>query len=182
MVINVVNLARRRERREAVTKELEAQGCSYVFWQGKEGPDTKKNIHAAFKPIIEFHKKIGAEMVCVAEDDLKFTAATSWQYFLDNIPKDFDVYCSSYYSGTHDENFIVKGFRGNTLLIIHSRFFDRFLALSDKDHLDGAIARSGAKVIVSPKFCAIQTPGYSDQRRRMADDSKRLIGKEIFHG
>ena len=180
--INIISLPRRQDRREQVIKQMEAEKCQYRFFDGIELPSRIKGINLAHKSVIRWAKEQGLEYVIVAEDDLRWTGTGACKYFLDNIPLDYDLYVGSYYSGSHDENFVVKKFRGLTLYACHSRYYDKFLSLPDIMHIDGAIDISGAKIIVSPLFVATQEPGFSDQRKRYADDSNKMKGKELYKG
>jgi hypothetical protein len=181
-VINILNLPRRTDRRDAVTLQMEMEKATYVFWNGVEGKNPIHNINKAFKSVIQFYKNQPTDRCFIAEDDLRWTGTGAWKFFLDNMPDSFDIYTGSYYSGSHDENFIVKDFAGMTLVCVHKRYYDTFLSLPADRHIDRAIAASGAKIVVCTKFVAVQAPGYSDQRRREANDSHRLIGKEMFEG
>lgn len=186
MVVNIIHLENdpkwphREQRERSVIKEMKEQGCEYRFWPGVKLIQKIPAISQAHKQIVRWAKENNEPFVCIAEDDLKFTALGAWQYFLQNIPSDFDIYTASYYDGRHDENFVVKGFRGMTLYVVATKFYDTFLSLTENRHIDGAISTSGGKVVVSPKFCAIQIPGYSDQRNKIVDDSHRLKGKDFF--
>lgn len=180
MLINCINLKKRTDRKKAAIEQFEAESCEYRFWDGVEGKIPKQNIHHAFKRIIQHYKDNKIMECCVAEDDIKFCAPGAWKYFLSKIPPQYDLYVSGYYSGSHDENFIVKGFRGMTLIIVAGHFYDTFLSLTETQHIDGALAMSGAKIITCYPFAAIQTPGFSDQRKRFADDSHRLKNKELY--
>lgn len=183
MIINIINRVKRTDRREAVTEQMEQEHCSYRFWDGVEGKVPKHNIHKAHKNIIQWAKDMKMTKVCVAEDDACFCAPGAWKYFLDNEPVDADMYVASYYSGSHDEFFNVKGFRGMTLYILYAKAFDLFLSLSENLHIDGALAMSSAKIVTCYPFAAIQSPGYSDQRKRFtADDQLRLKNKILYTG
>lgn len=178
MIINIISLPKSVERREAVIKEMEREKCSYRFFDGVTGPVAKTNISRAHKSVIQYAKDSGMEMICVAEDDLQFTGSGAWKYFLENIHEDADIYVGSYYSGRHDENFVVTGFRGLTLYIIKESFYDKFLSLPEAMHIDGALAVSGAKIVVSPLFVCKQAPGYSYQRKRHTENN--IVGKQMF--
>jgi len=182
MIINIINRVKRTDRREAVTEQMEQEHCSYRFWDGVEGKVPKQNIHKAHKQIVAWAKEMKMQKVVIAEDDLKWCAPGAWNYFLDNEPPDCDMYIASYYSGSQDENFQVKGFRGMTLYILYEKAYDLFLSLSENLHIDGALAMSSAKIVVCPRFAAIQTPSFSDQRKRYADDSIRLKNKILYTG
>lgn len=178
MEINIISLPKRQDRREAIVKQMEHQGCSYKFWDGVTGKVAKTNISRAHKKIVAWAREQNLECCCIAEDDLQFCGSGAWQYFLDNMPTDADVYVGSYYSGSHDGNFVVTGFRGLTLYIIFQKAYDKFLSLPETMHIDGALAISGAKIVVCDKFVCRQAPGYSDQRRRFAENE--IKGKEMF--
>jgi hypothetical protein len=180
MIINIISLPKRVDRREAVIRQMEMEKCSYRFFDGVVGKVAKTNISKAHKSVVRFAKEQGLKECAIAEDDMQWCGTNAWKYFLDNKPNSFDIYIASYYSGSHDENFVVTGLRGLTLYIVNSCYYDTFLSLPEDTHIDGAIDRSGAKVVVSPLFVAVQAPGYSDQRKRQADDSNRLKGKPIF--
>jgi hypothetical protein len=178
MIINIISLPKRIERREAVIKQMEHEKCSYRFFDGVAGPVAKTNISRAHKSVIQFAKDNNMNEVCVAEDDLIFSGSGGWKYFLENKPSDFDLYVGGYYSGTHDDKFVVSGLRGLTLYICSARFFDKFLSLPETMHIDGALAASGAKIIVSPLFVCFQAPGFSDQRKRHTEN--KIIGKKMY--
>ncbi len=179
---NVINLGHRWQRRISVAAELESHDVPYMFWPGVSGDNVKENIHKAHKKIVAHAKKFNYPRVTIGEDDLRFTSKGAWQYYLDRLPEDFDIYTASYYSGSHDKKFIVdKGFRGLTLYTVNERYYDTFLSLSEKIHLDTAIGLS-AKIVTCWPFTCIQAPGYSDQRKKEVDDSKRLKGKLLYDG
>ncbi len=178
MIINIISLPKSTQRREAIIKEMEREKCSYRFFDGVTGPVAKINISRAHKSVIQYAKDSDMDFVCVAEDDLQFSGTGAWEYFLDNIPHSFDIYVGSYYSGVHDKDCIVTGFRGLTLYIVAKSFYDKFLSLPETMHIDGALAVSGAKIIVSPLFVCRQAPGYSDQRKRHTENN--ITGKQMF--
>lgn len=183
MILNVINLISRPDRRESVIEQLDSEGVSYLFWDGIITKERKVGIHHAHKSIIRYAKENKLPYVAIAEDDLRWTAKGAWNYFLKNIPKEsFDLYLSSYYSGMADSNNIINKFSGLSCYICAERFYDKFLGTSEKYHLDTALGMTDGVFYVSPLFCVTQAPGYSDQRKMMVNDSKRLIGKPMFHG
>lgn len=182
MIINIINLPHRVDRRKSATEQMIAQGASYLFWDGIITKERRLGISMAHKRIIQYAKESKFKKVAVAEDDIVFTHPTSLKYFLQHMPYDFDIYLSGYYSGRIGENHIIEKFCGMTLYVVHERYYDTFLAASDKQHIDTALGLIGGKFVVCPKMCAIQMPGYSDQRRRYADDSNRLLHRELYTG
>lgn len=177
-VINIISLPKRQDRREAIIKQMEHQKCAYRFWDGVTGKVAKTNISKAHKQIVDWANRESLPEVAICEDDLLFSGTGAWDYFLANKPKEFHVYVGSYYSGSHDENNAVTGFRGLTLYILNSSFYEKFLSLPETMHIDGALAVSGAKIVVSPLFVAVQAPGFSDQRKRHAEN--KLVGKQMY--
>lgn len=182
MILNVINLPSRPDRKESAIQQLDAQGVSYVFWDGVVTKERKVGISIAHKNIVRHAKESNMERVFIAEDDISFTHKDSFKYFIENMPEDFDLYLSGYYSGSVDENNMITKFSGLTLYCVSNQYFDKFLSASEKFHLDTALGMIGGKFYVSPKFCATQVAGFSDQRNRYADDSKRLVGKPMYHG
>ncbi len=180
-VIQIINLPHRKERKEAVLKEMALENAPYMFWDGIMMPMPKQGVSKAHKQIVRHAKEKNLPYVIIAEDDMKWTGTGAWKYFLDNIPKeDWDLYLSSYYSGQADSNNMIKNFCGLTLYAVHSRYFDTFLSVPENRHLDTALSMAGGKFYVSPLFCTTQAPGYSDQRGRFVDDSRRIKGKQLF--
>jgi len=182
MIVNVINLSHRVDRRKSATEELDKQGASYLFWDGIMTKERRIGIALAHKQIIRDAQRRRLPMVLVAEDDIKFTHPQALKYFLQNIPKDFDLYLSSYYSGYADEKFEIKKFNGLTMYICAERYYETFLSASEKHHLDNAIGMMGGKFIVCPKFVCYQMNGYSDQRRRFCNDSNRIKGRPMYDG
>lgn len=168
----------REMREKSFIEQMKQEGCEYFVWPGVMAKPKLAGINAAHRQIIRYAKENNLPEVCIAEDDFKFTAPGSWKYFLDNKPQEYDIYTSSYYSGKHDDNFVVKGFRGLTLYCVHKRYYDTYLSLPENRHIDGAIAASGAVVVVSPKFVTFQMPGWSEQRGQFAEN--KIKNKEFF--
>jgi len=186
VIINIIHLKNnnkfphREERERNVIKQMEMEKCEYRFWDGVEGQIHKVNIHKAHKQIIQYAKESNLSGICVAEDDLQWTGTGAWKYFLDNEPKDADMYVGGYYpDGSHDENFLVKKFHGLTLYILYKKAYDLFLSMPEYMHLDAAFGMSEARIIVCPKFIVRQREGYSDQRNGyFRNDIKK--GKPVY--
>lgn len=184
--INIIHLANdpkyphREERERSVIAEMEKEGCQYRFWPGIIENERKVGINKAHRQIVQWAKDNNKDRVTIAEDDLIWYAPGAWKYYLDHMPEDFDIYLSSYYHGKADENNIINSFSGLTLYTVHYSFFDKYLAIPEVMHIDTGISLIGGKFVVCPKFVSRQMAGYSEQRRRMVDDSSRHIGKPIF--
>lgn len=188
MIINILHLPNdpnyphREVREKSAIKQMEEQGASYMFWDGIMTKERKVGISQAHKAIVKYHKDIDAKYCCIAEDDINFTHKDSFKYFLSQMPEEFDLYLSGYYSGSVNENNEITKFSGLTMYIIKSQYYDTFLSASEKFHLDTALGMMGGKFVVCDKFVCTQAPGFSDQRNRYCDDSKRIQNKPMFHG
>lgn len=182
ILANIINLEKRKDRRESVTKELEREGVPYQFWPGVIMPMAKQGISIAHKNVIRWAKKNNYSLAVIGEDDISFPAPGSWQYFLDNIPQhdDWDLLLSGYYFGKVDENNIIKSFSGLSLYAVNARFFDTFLNVPENKHLDTALSMTGGKFYVTPLMCCVQTDGYSDQRKSYVNDSVRIKNRKLF--
>lgn len=163
-------------------KEIETQNITnYTFWDGIYKYDSaKENINAAHKQIVEYAKLAEFDSVIIAEDDVSFFAPGAWKYFLDNRPKDYDLYLSSVYVGDIKEDNTVDSFCGFGLYIVHSMFYDKFLAANPHEHIDRAMKGLGKFVVCSP-MVAEQTDGFSsntgkDEKYRNLLDGRNLFG------
>lgn len=175
--LNIITL---KERFLSVLKEMKDHKINARYWSGiTDSQIPKTNISRAHKKVVRYAKEAGLPFVVIAEDDIRFYAKGAYQYFLDNMPKDFDLYLGSYYTGIQEGN-IVKGFRGLTLYVCSARFYDKFLSADESKHIDGALNTVGGKFVVCDKFCAYQEPGYSFQRKTMVNDNSRLNGKPKY--
>jgi len=182
-IIHLVNdpkYPHREEREKSVIEQMEMEGCRYRFWPGIIEKPKKAGINKAHRQIVQWTKDNNLPNVFIAEDDLKWYGKGAWKYFLDNMPDDYDLYLSSYYSGRADENNIIQSFSGLTLYSVKNSYYDTYLSTPDNGHIDTALSMAGGKFVVSPKFVTYQMPSFSEQRGRFADDSNRHKGKLIF--
>lgn len=185
-VIHIIHLPNdpkyphREERERSVIEQMEMESCSYRFWPGIVEKQRKVGINKAHKQIVRYAKDKNLPFVIIAEDDLVWYSQGSWKYFLNNMPYDFDIFLSSYYHGIVDANNEISSFSGLTLYAVAKRFYDKYLSIPEHMHIDTGISLIGGKFIVCPKFVTFQRKGYSEQRGRIVDDSKRHIGKPIY--
>lgn len=182
MIINIINLAHRVDRRNSAIEQMNSQGAAYMFWNGIITKERRIGIGLAHKQVVRYAQESNLPMVAIAEDDIKFTHPRSLRYFLDNIPNDFDIYTSGFYTGHMDADYTVHKFTGLTLYIVHSRFYDKFLSAPEHHHIDVGIHLMEGVFKCCPKMCAVQISGYSDQRRSFVDDSTRLKDKQMYNG
>lgn len=111
--------------------------------------------------------------VTIAEDDAVFTSPNAWRYYNGNIPEDYDLYLGGIYAGRLNENRIVDGYSGHTLITVHERFYDFFLSVDDNNHLDRALGLFCAekKYFVCLPFVVRQLGGYSENKKRVQEYS-----------
>lgn len=182
MTLNIIHLPHRKDRYKHLMQQLASQSITdYKLWPGIIHENVWTGISQAFKQIVRDAKEKELEMVCIGEDDLVFTAQGAWQYFLDNIPPYFDMYIASHYSGLETFNHRIEYFRGMTLIIVHSRFYKKFLDLDENKSIDHDLDFKG-EYFVCPKWAAIQIPGYSDQLKNNVDYTNITPEHKLFRG
>lgn len=168
-VIHIINLEHRADRRENLALQSKIHGFAYRLWPGVTSePYPFYNINKAFKNIVRWAKSQNLSRVIIGEDDLNFTAPGAWEYYLNNMPTDFDTYLGGIYAGTIEEGRITNGYSGHTLITVHERFYDFFLSANEKDHIDrwlGNYAFEKQYRVCEP-FVVFQTGGYSDNHKR----------------
>jgi hypothetical protein len=180
MIVNIIHLPEREDRLELLQKEIDAQGLTVVYWPGVKDPLNRVfvGISQAHKQIVRDAKAKKLPMVCIAEDDLYFFAPGAWQYFLDNIPTDFDIYLGVVFHGLNEDN-TTDDWCGMGLYIVNERFYDTFLAANEVNHLDRALARKGRFVVCDPMICS-QRAGFSDNKKHWDSYDRYLVGKRLF--
>lgn len=138
MVINVINLKHRENRRSTLIDHLYDMRCNYEIWDGIFNPAVMPyiNITKSHQMIVRDAKDKGLKSIAIAEDDLRFSSEYSLKCFTDNIPEEYDLYFGMIYSGNIQDRRITHGFSGMQFYMIHSRFYDRFLQAPDNKHLD----------------------------------------------
>lgn len=170
------NIARwRQENVLSIAAQSKRFGFSVRFWEGNTDETVFRcgNISRAFKQIVRYAKENNLTMVTIMEDDGLFTSPNAWQYYNDNLPDDFDLYLGGIYAGQLQENRIVNGYSGNTLVTVHSRFYDFFLSASEdplglgQGHLDRWLGNFcfEKKYFVTLPFVVKQQAGYSENHR-----------------
>lgn len=176
--IHVIFDARHSEDYGRLLGEFIEQGIDhYRFWDAVVLKDSVvKSINASHKMIVRWAKANGKEYVVIAEQDLKFTAPTSWKYFLKNKPQEFDLYLACSYIVPVTNNKIC----GFHLYIIHSKFYDKFLSVDDNVHIDTAMDSLDGNYIFCHPFPAIQRVGFSANNHAICDYNKLLREEDIY--
>lgn len=182
-ILNIIHLENRLDREQSFMEEMNRQNIAYKVWPGvtthKEYTN-HRNISNAHKQIVRDAKEKGLPQVIIAEDDIKFSSAGAWKYYLENTPKEFDLYCGLIYAGevsplkkgiisTTNRIISTKGMSGtNTLYTISSGFYDFFLAIDESKHLDRELGRFGninQYYVCNPMVCS-QSGGWSDNHMK----------------
>jgi hypothetical protein len=162
--------------------EISGQGITnYRFWDGvyQSHLKPKENISLAHKQIVEYAKVAEWGSVCICEDDVRFTAPGAWDYFMANVPNDFDLYLASVYVGELAKDNTVCSFSGLTLYVIHNRFYDKLLSANPNEHLDRTLAGQGKYVVCNP-FIAEQYDGWSGNTMKEEKYGNLMKGRNLF--
>jgi hypothetical protein len=193
--INIINLSHRIDKRNHIIAEFKKHNIrNYQFWQAIDSfKPTFISIEKSHKMIVIDAKRKGLDYCIIAEDDCCLSDIGAFQYYLDNMPKEFSLYMSSIYWGEINEYNIVKDFCGFTLYTIHSSYYDTFLNINEIGHIDRSqadrievlnstpIVNPKGKFIVSPLFCTYQLEIPSDNRDGITDENVvRIVNNEQY--
>ncbi len=153
--------------KERLIKEFERVGVShYTFWDAViDKKTTWDSIAQSHKNIVYWAKEQELNEVCIAEQDLFFPSPNGWNYFLENKPKEFDVYIGGNYLFDNRVEYKpplvkVNAWTGNQLIIISERYYDRWLATPEGQHIDTAQDGKGEFYCCFP-YPALQIPSRS---------------------
>jgi len=183
MFIGVIHSEKNTERYERLIRELEGQGITdyHIFPGIHDITSVKKGINLAHKSVVEYAMEAGFDEVCVMEDDLKATHKDSWKYFIENKPKDFDIYLSGIYMGVISKSNTVEKFCGFHCYIVSQRFYETFLSTEDDAHIDMSLAGLGKFVVCNP-FAFIQYNGFSNNTGKVENYDPLLNGRNLYNG
>lgn len=175
MTAYVVHNKIRRDRYSLLMKEIaqqifHARLMNAVTWCD----DPVEGCHRSHKHIV-FHEGLmrNKSHLLLMEDDVAFTAPGAFQYFIDNMPKEpFDIYTAGVYGNAckyDNETGLLKKMSGTHCYIIHSRFYQKFMDMNIKEHLDVAISKTAEIIRMCYPMAAMQHPGYSDIVKKEVD-------------
>lgn len=177
-----------RERHSNLLIQLQEQNITeYTIIQGEYDPiNTKKSINIGHKKIVKIAKDLGLKSVNIMEDDCVFTSKNSWQYFLSQIPADYNLFTALIYNGEVDnENRIKNGMSGtHTLYNLHNSMFDFVLSQPDDVHCDRHAGQFACdfKYYVCNPMCVIQRGGYSFNLAKTMYYDEYLRDKVMYNG
>jgi hypothetical protein len=181
MKLHVIHDNRRIERYEPLMEGLWAQGITesdIVIWPAQVLGDVVSSINASHKAIVRLAQQDELPLVCIAEDDLMFTRAGAWQYFLDNMPQSFDLYLGCTYVVPVE----IKKVTGFHLYIVHSKFYERYLNVPHDVHIDTAMDDVGGDYHFCYPFPALQRAGFSANNKAFSNYNSVLRPQDIYGG
>ena len=183
-VIHCINLSKRTDRMASIVKQSKDMKLPVQFWEGIVNPVMPfMGICQSFKRIVYYAKQNNLDRVIIMEDDCIFTKPNSYEYFLSQIPNEYDLMMGMVYEGNlNSENRIVSGFSGMTLFSVNKRFYDYFLQIRETNNIDRELGKfcDTKEYYVCDKFVAYQQNGYSDNKGRYAGYEHLLKGREMF--
>lgn len=182
MKANIIYSDRCQDRLPRLLKELEGQGIGYYeLWEGiVDKYSTKKGINQSHKQIVEYAKLADWNDVLIMEDDIRFCGKGAFDFFLENKPKEFDIYLSGIYLGEIMPDNTVKSFSGLHCYIVNSKFYDKFLATPDDEHIDRALSNLGLYKVCNP-FAAIQYNGFSSNTKKEENYDFLLENRDLYN-
>jgi hypothetical protein len=173
---------RRQERYEPLIKGLAEQGAEYKLWDAvRRRESIVRSINESHKNIVRAAKEQGLPEVCIGEDDLMFTAAGAWQYFLEKKPppNEYDLYLGGTYIKPFEPLF-VQGFQ---LYFVSAKFYDRFLSVPDLEHIDTAMNDiEDRQYVLCRPIVALQRAGISANHGAFVDYNKYLSQEDLYVG
>lgn len=181
---NVV-VRNREERALSIVKQSKQYGFPVRFWEGVIEQHGHTGISKAFKKIIKNAMDAGLPRVLIAEDDMIFTSPGAYNYFIDKIPEDYDIYLGGVYSAQYsDDGRIINGYSGNTLMMINERFYDFILSDEKNDHLDRWLGNFAYrfKYFVCLPFVVRQMEGWSENHRKETRHESYLQKMKFYEG
>lgn len=176
-MINIIHLRGTdwsNERYNSFMKELNEQGITdYKIWDGVSHQNKITAISRAHKQIVEDAKKRKLSEVCIAEDDVIFLAKGAFDYYLQNKPKEYDIWLGGISNRLKIKDDYIIDFRGMTLYTVHERFYETFLSVPESVNIDAAMKGLG-KYYLCPKVICSQRAGYSYHKKKYKDYSHLL--------
>jgi hypothetical protein len=180
-IINIIYDCRYAPQdKERLIREFSEQGIiGYKFWDAIVlNNSIVDSIAASHKMIVQDAKDRGLKGCIIAEQDLTFTCPTAWEYFIGNKPKEFDIYLASTYVLPVSNNKIC----GFHLYIIHEKFYDTLLSVSNGQHIDTACCNLGGDFKFCYPFPALQRAGFSANSKTEVDYNSLLKPEDIYKG
>lgn len=170
-----------------VMGEFERQALFlHKVWEPIAAKTVVESINLSFKQIIRYAKEKGLPEVCIMEDDIMFTSLGAWDYFLKSKPENFDIYIGGNYliddPDSYSPPFIkVNEYVGNQLIVVHEKYYDRFLSVPTLAHVD-TIQKGLGDFYVCYPMVALQRPGFSANAGDKVNYNKEIKPEWIYNG
>lgn len=181
MTIHIISNPSRTVLVNQLLNELNRQHITdYKLWPSVHIAHKPKRagISKAHKQIVEWALIEQIPEVCIMENDVWFPSENGFNYFLENKPKQYNLYLAGITRG-EVENGMTKRYTGQFCYFIHESFYTIFLRANENMDIDGAMAGMGEFYVRNP-FAAFCYPGWSDNQNGVVDYSHLLIGREIY--
>lgn len=180
MIANIIHDKHGRRHRQLM-KEINDQNIDYVFWNPIfESAFTNQNISRAHKQIVQYASDKNMDMVLIMEDDVAFTCPGAFKYFINNIPKVFDLYLAGIYSGRLRFDDTVCPFSATHCYIVNRDFYDTFLSVNEALPIDAGLSELSGTYKVCNPMTAFQHTGLSYNTGRLQDYSPRIKGYKKY--
>lgn len=179
MIAHIIHDRLRLDRWQHLQREVHAQKITPHYWDAVHHRNRSTAIGRAHKKIIQFAKDMGMEQVPILEDDVRFTAPGAWEFFLKNIPPEYDIYLGSVLFTTGQVGNVATRFAGTHCYMVHRRFYDKMLALPDGHNIDTALNGRG-KFIVSDPMVATVYDSYSDRVQKVVKHDRYFKNKTFY--
>jgi hypothetical protein len=158
--------------------ELAKQGIKdFKVWQAVVLRESViKSINASHKMLVRAARDLEWPYVIIAEDDLMFTDEGAWQYYLDMMPRKFDLYLGC----TYVKPFSPVKVTGFHLYTVHEKFYARFLSAPDDVHIDTFMDELNGDYRLCYPFPALQRAGFSSNNSGYADYNTVLTKDDLY--
>ena len=174
MTIHVIHEIRRIDRWQTLQHEIEKHHLTVNYWPAiMDSMISFRGVARAHKSIVRWAKENNLPEVLIAEDDFKLLGKGAFEYYLNNKPADYDLYLGGIFGGEIKDN-IVPDFAGLSFYMVHSRFYDAFLAANEMNNFDRSLANLGKYVVCNPIIVS-QYGGYSDNKKEYVADYDHLL-------
>lgn len=184
--LNIIYDDRNFDRLPYLLEECERYGIEYKIWAACIDKKTVlESITESFRQIIQWAKDEGLKEVMIGEDDLTFPCNGAWEYFLKNKPNDFDVYVGGSYLIDNRWEYkppVVKvnEWVGNHLIIVHEKYYDKWLASKPDGHIDTEQSGKGDFYVCFP-YAALQRPAKSANCNNQMVNYNSIVPKEFIY-
>lgn len=178
MTANVIFDSRSPDDYQRLLGEFSEQGIAdFKFWDAVCNRNSViESINASHKMIVRDAKERHLDKCLLMEQDLYFTAPGAWKYFLDNEPKDYDVYLGATYIIPISNNKIC----GFHCYMVKEKFYDAFLSVPDDAHIDTAVGDLKGDYYFCYPFPALQRPGFSFNNKDICNYNSILKSEDIW--